>query len=281
MECELENRQELISRYLAGGLTEKEAEVFEEHYFQCEICFEELKAAEEAVNLIENEGKSVLNLKDNPETKGSFGFVRKLSGNQGRMNGNRGPAVSFAIVIFAVILLAVLLITIPTNNDGINGHNDAVVKKENSVKNKSGENEKTDREKSGKESLPGKIQEEQFAANLKGPDFTPNPYMEEWSTENLRSVNEKLDKVISPATGEKFQNKDIIFKWTMIQNEPVTVKILTNKEKEVYSKSPAQGSFPQNEIRVSPEVFKHPGLYYWRIEDEEEVIYIGKFYFLK
>ena len=59
MECKIKNRHELISNYLLGELPEDEVKAFEEHYFQCETCFKELKIAEDAVNLIEKDGKAI------------------------------------------------------------------------------------------------------------------------------------------------------------------------------------------------------------------------------
>jgi len=266
MECNLENRQNLITSYLAGELPDAEAKIFEEHYFQCEVCFKELRAVEDTINLIENEGKSVLNLGDSIDRAESLNFFRKIFGKSYKMKVNWGIAVSFAIII-----LAILFITLPTSNEhNLKSDNKTVIKKD-SIRQR----------KSEKESLPVKIQEEELAANLTGPDFTPNSYLEEMSTEYVRSVNEKLDRVILPFPGEKFYDKDIIFKWLMIKNEPVMLKILTNKEKEVYNKSADKGSFPQFTVGISSNVFKNSGLYYWRIEDKDEVLYLGKFYFIK
>ena len=47
MECNLKNRQELMQRYITGELSEGDAKEFEEHYFQCEVCFKELRAMED------------------------------------------------------------------------------------------------------------------------------------------------------------------------------------------------------------------------------------------
>ncbi|MGH7599640.1 MAG: hypothetical protein ACREOI_25065, partial [bacterium] len=46
--------------YLTGELPEEDMIAFEEHYFQCATCFQELKIGEEAVNLIAREGPAVL-----------------------------------------------------------------------------------------------------------------------------------------------------------------------------------------------------------------------------
>lgn len=59
MKCDLINRESLISKYLMNELSEDENLKFEEHYFKCEECFNELKAAEETLNLIKDEGSTL------------------------------------------------------------------------------------------------------------------------------------------------------------------------------------------------------------------------------
>ncbi len=60
MQCAKKNRNELIEDYLAGGLSNKEKEAFEEHFFDCNICFQELRLRQEVVDLIKAEGNSIL-----------------------------------------------------------------------------------------------------------------------------------------------------------------------------------------------------------------------------
>ncbi len=60
MKCDLKNRSQVIAAYLTGELAEAAMHEFEQHYFQCEECFQELKIGQGAVNLIEREGAEVL-----------------------------------------------------------------------------------------------------------------------------------------------------------------------------------------------------------------------------
>lgn len=60
MKCDLNDRRKVIAAYLTGELSEAEMNEFEQHYFQCEDCFQELKIGQDAVNLIEKEGPTVL-----------------------------------------------------------------------------------------------------------------------------------------------------------------------------------------------------------------------------
>lgn len=269
MKCGLKNRYELIELYLAGELSDNEAKEFEEHYFQCNICFNELKVAEEAINLIEREGSSILASKESSRDSSEKRFIQKIF--EIKISKGWGIAVSFALLV-----LVMLFVTLSNNKNSQQHKQDIVSVSEDSL-GQEDFNKKIDSSKERSEKIPGK----EIASNFFGTDFKPNPYLEEWSTENIRSDNEILDKVISPLKEQKFYNKEITFNWQMIKNEPVTFTILTNQEKKIVTSSPSLKEFPSVKIKISSEVFKHSGLYYWRIEDEKEVLYIGKFYFLK
>ena len=277
MECNLKNRQELMNRYVTGGLSEGDAKAFEEHYFQCEICFQELRALEDAINVIENEGKNALHIRESPEDNENGNLIKKTANEPKHLKISWGIAASFAVVI-----LAILFIRLPTNDEDIvdKNTNTAAAKDSSAIKNTPGTLKNPDN-KPIEVNRPPRQQVEEYAENLSGPEFKPNAYLEAWSTENVRSGNEIFDKVISPGNGQKFHNEEIKFKWLMLENEPVTIKILTNKEKEIYRYSPDQSTFPNLAVAVSSEVFKNSGLYYWRIEDSNDVLYIGKFYFIK
>jgi len=260
MECKIKNRHELISNYLLGELPEQEAKAFEEHYFQCEICFKELKVAENAINLIEQEGSSILS-----KDKSSYnkkGILQRLT----------FPGLSSATrwgIAAVVVVIIIILILIPTANK-----NPDEIDNEIAVKDTLSKKETL----SNKEQVPQK----DFAAELSGLAFKPNSYQEEWIKENIRSVNDNIDTVFSPGIGEKFYNGNIIFEWKM--NEPsngIYLKIMSNLEKEIYISDLAKSPKEDYSIKVPQEIFKESGLYYWHIEDENDVLYVGKFYFLR
>ncbi len=275
MECNLKNRQELMNRYITGELSEGDAKAFEEHYFQCEVCFRELRALEDAVNLIEDEGKLALDFKKPEQKTEKNNLIEKIFSTPDKVKLNWGVAVSL------IIIFAVLIITLPTNDENIVDKNNAAAttKDSSAIKNTPGTLKNPENEPI-KVNPPQKPVEE-FAENLSGPEFKPNAYLEEWSTENVRSENENLDRVISPTAGEKFYNKEIRFNWIMNKSEPLTLKILTNQEKEIYNKNLSQNNSSTLSVDVSPAIFEHSGLYYWKIEDENEVLYVGKFYLFK
>ena len=257
MECNLKNRNEIITNYLMGELSEDEAKVFEEHYFQCEACFEELKAAEQAVNLIKQEGHLILNKKSSANKK----FFLPVLSSPLRWG------IAFAASVAALIFL---IIFINRNDQEI--FDDKIT---------SGDKKSLEEKDSLNESGKYPTKDEGFIAELTGPAFESNVYLEEWITENVRSGNDILDTVFSPLIGKKFYDEEIAFKWNMTLNKEVSLKILTNQEKEIFNATPKQTQYLLSTIEVNPGVIKQPGLYYWRIEDENEVLYVGKFYFLK
>ena len=44
MDCARVAREEIVERYVVGGLSDEDRSAFEEHYFECARCFEELEA---------------------------------------------------------------------------------------------------------------------------------------------------------------------------------------------------------------------------------------------
>jgi len=262
MGCNLKNRHELIANYLVGELPEDEAKSFEEHYFQCEICFKELKAVEEAINLIEREGPSIL-AAGKPTEKNLISIIKRLT-----LPDLSAPK-RWRIAVTAAAAVAIFLMLLTTRNDqGI--INNKVVSKDNGTS-----------ERKDTLSKKGIIQNDDMIAELSGPAFKAIPYLEEWITESVRSDNDKIDTVLYPRIGEKFHDEDIIFKWRMVNNKIASLKILNNIEKEIFTSTPEEMQSPLFSIKVGSKTIKQSGLYYWRLEDENEVLFVGKFYFLK
>ena len=75
-------------------------------------------------------------------------------------------------------------------------------------------------------------------------------------------------QVLSPSNGETVK-QPVIFKWNN-NNEPVRIKILTNKEVISTTATVTGSTFT---------LFKKltAGLYYWKLETENELLFIGKF----
>lgn len=122
MKCKLENRESLISRYLLNELSEDESLKFEEHYFQCEECFNELRAAEDALNLITNEGKAAFETGKESYSKNIFSFIPSLS----------NPAkIGFAFT--ALILIFVLYSFLKVSSDNTSDNQQIISQDNNTI----------------------------------------------------------------------------------------------------------------------------------------------------
>lgn len=260
MKCELKNRERLISKYLLNELSDDESLKFEEHYFQCEECFKELKAAEDAFNFISDEGRAAFQFSGSNSSNSIFMFIRTLS-NPVRIG------FAFALVVLIFVLYFAF------NNDS------APVSEEQKIF--------TDKENTQKQEIDTSIVQPQkqaspesnLIAELSGPRFNPNPYFEEWISENVRSSSDIVETVLSPAIGDTIISSSVQFKFRLSADEPIRLVILDNNENEIKSVQLKNNnlicSFTLNSSDIKS------GLYYWKIEDENEVLYVSKFYFVK
>ncbi len=261
MKCNLENREVLISKYLLNELSDEESLKFEEHYFKCEDCFKELKAAEDALNIIAEEGSTAFEKIKTQSAESNFSFI---------------PSFSFPVKIgfaFAGFALLFALYVIFKNNSTDSFNTPKII-----TQTQDDENLKIDSSKTLEEKPFEK--NENLIAELSGPAFNPNAYYEEWINENVRSGNNLIERVIAPKNGIKTYD-DLTFKWVMKENAKIQLSILDNLEEKIYSVNISKEDFPEITQTVSADNFKKSGLYYWRIEDENEVLFVGKFYFVK
>jgi len=80
-------------------------------------------------------------------------------------------------------------------------------------------------------------------------------------------------KVLSPENGSNV-TEEIRFRWEGQARGQISLKIIDRKEKEQLSFTPQE-----NQVFVSEMDSKlPPGLYYWKLETEDRLIYVGKFF---
>ncbi len=102
---------------------------------------------------------------------------------------------------------------------------------------------------------------ERFAAN-----FTSSPFYENLIGQTLRSADLR---VTSPASGARMTGA-IAFTWETRFTGQLTLRILANDEREVFNRRVAG---PGHTFKGNLE----PGLYYWRLESDEELLFVDKF----
>lgn len=262
MKCNLENREDLINKYLMNELSDEESLHFEEHYFTCKDCFEELKALEQSLALVSKEGKTAFDSEIQKSKRNIFSLIPTFS-----------TPLKIGFAFASLILLFVLYSALFNTQNKQKDDQQIISQQKDKIENKIDSSEtKSDNPISKKKNL---------IAELSGPDFNPSPYYEEWINENVRSGNILIEKVISPKNNDKYLNQSALFKWRMTENVPVNLVIMDNDEDVIFSTKVTSHSFPEFSLSVKQNEFKKSGLYYWRIEDDNEVLYLGKFYFVR
>lgn len=259
MKCNLNNREELISKYLISELSDEESLNFEEHYFSCNVCFNELKATEQSLNLIAKEAADAFKA---VKVKSKISFLPALS-----FPGKIGFAFAGIALLFALYIIV-------KNYSSDNINTPKIITEE--------QTDKTITSDSSGNTIELPINKEKnLIAELSGAEFKENAYYEEWINETVRSGNILIDKVLLPRNNDKYVNQSVMFKWSMNENIPVNLVIMNNDDDIVFYTKVLTENFPEYSTSVKEREFKKSGLYYWRIEDEIEVLYLGKFYFVK
>jgi hypothetical protein len=105
MKCRIEDRSQMIAAYLTGGLSEEEMAAFEQHYFQCEACWRELKIGQEAITLIEREGPAVLTIPDSRWTT----LRQTLSKTLSKQHRQAQPQWAFSRIAIAALALLLFI----------------------------------------------------------------------------------------------------------------------------------------------------------------------------
>ncbi len=102
--CNFDN---LIDDYLLNKLDGKEKENFEEHYFNCEHCFEKMVARDELIAVIKNKGHMIFADEERHEGKKEvFSFKKVLSFLTPKQWAYAAASVSVALVL--LVLLSVV-----------------------------------------------------------------------------------------------------------------------------------------------------------------------------
>lgn len=119
----------------------------------------------------------------------------------------------------------------------------------------------------GKNQGPGKNGVTKKNNNLPPGNFRVNPNLESMIGTQYRSAS---IQIISPGNNSTLSG-EIIFAWKKTTQGPLSLKIINNKNIVAYN----------YEVKGNRFVFKQtltPGLYYWKLENHEDLLYIGKFF---
>ena len=104
--------------------------------------------------------------------------------------------------------------------------------------------------------------------NLLAMNYTESSYFESYIGDT-RSIN---FEIIIPDHAARFKKGDeIVFNWNTIAKDNIYLIILNNKEEEVYNNIIDNIPFTISKSLT-------PGLYYWKVETEDDLLHFDKFY---
>ncbi len=66
MACQIKDRTRYVEKYLEGSLSDSEVKRFEEHIFECDLCFQEVLLQQETAKVVRAEGKRLLIAEEKP-----------------------------------------------------------------------------------------------------------------------------------------------------------------------------------------------------------------------
>lgn len=105
--------------------------------------------------------------------------------------------------------------------------------------------------------------------------FTVNRQWEQRLADLNRSGEDV--KVISPKAGLNLQSDDIVFEWSSGTEKNMFLGLLSNENKEVFYKE-VNGN---RAVIDAKSISLKPGLYYWVLESEDDILALGKFLYKK
>jgi len=122
-----------------------------------------------------------------------------------------------------------------------------------------------------------KLWQKDNAAEMDLANFEVNPYLESVMQQTYQTSDVSIS-ILSPQTGENFDGT-ILFQWEIkkegdLFSGPFDLKILNNQEGLIHSER-VHGNQLKLERRLTP------GLYYWTLEDNGEMLILGKFFVSK
>jgi len=127
------------------------------------------------------------------------------------------------------------------------------------------------------DSLPGRVADgtdelngeglREEPAELYAANFEMNETLESFVGVSLRSGS--IDTIISPVNNELIGDQTL-FAWKASTDQPLSLAILNNRAAEVFRIAVTGDRFLLERRLI-------PGLYYWKLEEEDELLYLGRF----
>lgn len=99
-------------------------------------------------------------------------------------------------------------------------------------------------------------------------DFTPSEELENQVGEIYRSDDIEID---GPLNEERFKTgQTISLRWSNTNSDAIVIKVFDNRENLILLRNGAKSPYRIGDLK--------PGLYYWKLETEDDLIHVGKFF---
>jgi len=97
-------------------------------------------------------------------------------------------------------------------------------------------------------------------------NYAASDYFESF-IDNFRS--EEIEIISPKGSAEFIFGSEIVFKWSLMQKDSLLIRIFNNREENIYNFVTKQQYLFNDELE--------PGLYYWKLESDEDLLYMNKF----
>ena len=262
MKCEFNDRDAFIEKYLRKELSEEDRILFEKHFFSCEECLSELESAQDMMELVRDEGEVLFpehSARAEPAKEKQSGFI-SLFNKIFPPKWNLRPSLVYTVIAVLLIILGLYLLT-PSMDETIS--NDEQITGSDNDNTQVPDEEPVSPDKPDSESETD--QNELYAAN-----FAESEDLEYLIDQQVRGSEDFT--LVSPEMGITV-SKEIYFKWLSGTKEQLDLVILNNREEVLF-----KFTLTDNELIFdAADNELEPGLYYWKLESENELFYIGKF----
>ncbi len=266
MSCCNDHRTLQMDQYLDGTLEAEARDEFEDHYFNCEACFEELRFRQNLKELIKAEGRSIFP-----------GFDKNRPAGKPKRSGKVRfmvyAALAAAILLMAVIYLASIF---KPETEPIIADDKPSPEQRDSSKQERGvspvEDPVAEQQPDPVRKTPEPEKDPPPKPQLIAANFEPSPNLEGYIDNNTRRSHCQV-AILAPENGINIDG-DALFQWQANCEEERYLVILNNRENELFefTVSGHEHTFENASGQLEP------GLYYWKLDNEEETLVIGKFF---
>lgn len=259
MKCDLESRTELVDRYVRREMSEEEIDRFEIHLLTCEKCFEDVRRTLELSNLIGKEGTVLF-----PE------YVHTSLHRRSHFVG-RKRRIMYSILAAAASLLIFFVYRYSLSPDESAVTSRTTRERDSTIVHSTDSTPPTHQRSHESRDGERPRDDRRFPQSLYADNYREVPDLENLIAQVYRGGDNLI--IQSPIVGDTVVTS-IVFQWHTSRSLALQLTVLTNHESVVFD-STTTGGYVLVDVRAHKML---PGLYYWKLASDDELLHLGKFY---